>query len=114
MRTAMKKYLLRSLVCLILCLLPCVSGAVLVAQTELVSGKIAQINDDHSVTLDDGSVYRPSRQGLKVDLRPGEAVTLRYLVEPSGDKMFFEYAPGMKSLEPLKPYSPKPEERQNK
>lgn len=114
MRTVMKKILLKYLACFILCLLPCVSGAVLVAQTELVSGKIVQINDDSSVSLDNGSIYRPSREGLKVELRPGETVTLRYLIETSGEKVFFEYAPGMDSLTPLAPYSPKSEDRQEK
>lgn len=97
-----------------LCLLPSASGAVLAVKTELVSGKIVQIYNNRSVKLDNGSVYRPSRKGLKIDIQTGEAVTLRYLVETSGEKVFFEYAPGMGSLAPLAPYSPKAEERQNK
>ena len=114
MRTAMKKNLSVYSFCLILLLLPCVSGAALVAKTELVSGKIVQIYPNHSVKLDNGVTYLPSSKGLDVNLRAGEAVTLRYTVEPSGEKKFFEYAPGIGSLEPLRPYTPKPEDRQNK
>ena len=114
MRIIMKRIPLVYFLGLMLCLLPCVSGAALVVKTELVSGKIVQISGDRSVKLDNGSVYRPSRTGLKVDLPVGEAVTLRYYVETSGQKVFFEYAPGMGSLVPLAPYSPKAGDRQNK
>lgn len=107
MRIAMKKKRLVYSLCLILCLLPCVGGAALVIKTELVSGKIVQIYGDRSVKLDNGFVYLPSRKGLKVNLPAGEAVTLRYTGEVSGKKVFFEYAPGMGSLSPLVPYSPK-------
>lgn len=114
MRTAMKKNLLAYFVGLILCLLPCTSRAVLVVKTEIVSGKIVQIYINGSVKLDNGVVYLPSRQGLNVNMRAGEAVTLRYIVETSGEKKFFEFAPGIGSLKPLPPYVPKAEDRQNK
>lgn len=114
MRMAMKKKLLAHLAALILCVVPSTSGAVLVAKTWVVSGKIVQVYGNRSVKLDNGVVYIPSRKSLNVNLRPGEAVTLRYLVESSGEKKFFEYAPGGRSLEPLPPYSPKVEDRRNK
>ena len=114
MRTAMKKNLPAYFVCLILCLLPCMSRAALVAKAEVVSGKIVQIYTNGSVKLDNGVVYLPSRQGLNINMRAGEAVTLRYIVEPSGEKKFFEYAPGAGSLKPLPPYLPKAEGKRNK
>lgn len=114
MRTAMKKISLVYSFWLILCLFPSVGGAALVVKTELVSGKIVQVYADGSVKLDNGATYRPSRKGLKVDIRAGEAVTLRYMVEASGEKKFFEYAPGIGSLVPLPPYSPNAEDMRNK
>lgn len=114
MRNAMKKTHLAYFVALIVCLLPCTSGAVLVAKTEVVSGKIVQIYGNRSVKLDNGVIYLPSRKGLSVNLQPGAAVTLRYMVETSGEKKFFEYAPGIGSMEPLPPYAPKAEERRDK
>ena len=113
MRAAMKKKSLVGFLCLILWF-PCVSGAALVIKTELVSGRIVQGYADGSVKLDNGSIYRPSRKGLNIDIKPGEAVTLRYMVEPSGEKKFFEYAPGLGSLAPIPPYSPKAEDKRNK
>lgn len=115
MRNPKKNTLLAFLVgLLILCLLPMGSLAALVVQTEVASGKIVQLNADHSVKLDNGMSYRPSRPGLTVDVPAGAPVTLRYYVESSGDKVFFEYAPGLDALAPLPPYVPDEKERKNK
>lgn len=114
MRTAMKKNSLVGFLCLVLSLFPCVSGAALVIKTELVSGRIVQVYADGSVKLDNGSIYRPSRKGMNIDIKQGEAVTLRYMVEPSGEKKFFEYAPGIGGLAPIPPPSPKAGDKRNK
>lgn len=83
-------------------------------KTALVSGRIAQLYSDRSVKLDNGMVYKPSRKNLKIGLKKGDLVTLRYYVESSGNKVFFEYVPGQGGLAPLPPYSPKPSDRQHK
>lgn len=83
-------------------------------KTALVSGRIAQLYSDRSVKLDNGMVYKPSRKNLKIGLKKGDLVTLRYYVESSGNKIFFEYVPGQGGLAPLPPYSPKLSDRQHK
>lgn len=114
MRYPKKNIFLTSLACLMsLCLLPMVCWAALVVETAVVSGKIVQINTDHSVKLDNGIVYQPSRQTLNVDLAVGAPVTLRYMVEGEGGKVFFEYAPGLDSLSPLPRYAPSAEDKEN-
>lgn len=114
MRTVIKRTPLAFLVVLSLWLLPCTSGAVLVVKTDVVSGKIVQIYANRSIRLDNGVIYLPSRKGLSVNLAPGETVTLRYMIENTGEKKFFEYAPGVGSLAPLPPYSPKAEDKRDK
>ena len=91
-------------------LLPAVALAVLTVQTQVVSGRIVAAHANNAVQLDNGSVYRPSRKGLKVDLRPGENVTLRYYKGQTGELVFFEYKPGVDSLAPLPP-APEPARR---
>jgi hypothetical protein len=83
------------------------SWAVLVVQTEVVSGNIAQKYEDRSVKLDNEKVYQPSREGVSIDLPVGSPVTLRYVVENSGKNIFFEFAPGLNSLKQLEPVLPK-------
>lgn len=98
-----------ALCCLMaLCLLPAVVSAALTVQTAIVSGRIVTHYENNSVKLDNGAVYRPSRKGLKVALRPGEAVTLRYYREQYGGLVFFEYAPGVNSLPALPSDQPPP------
>lgn len=91
---------------IISCLVPTMSSAVVVVQTEIVSGNITQKFDDHSVKLDNGTVYYPSRMGLMVDLPIGEPVTLR-IVEETDRAVFLEYAAGTNSLQDLSPMLPK-------
>jgi len=87
---------------LISCFAPVMSWSVVAVQTEVVSGNIAQKYDDHSVKLDNGKIYYPSRNGLVVDVPVGESVTLR-IVEETDKKVFFEYAPGLNSLKEIPP-----------
>nr|MDA3834117.1 hypothetical protein [Spirochaetales bacterium] len=78
MRNKIKRLVLIS-VCfsMVLCLFPAMSWARLVVQTEIVSGKIVHAYDDHSVKLNNGKTYQPSREGLTIDLPVGASVTLR-------------------------------------
>ena len=101
-----KKNSLIYLSCFFVLLLPAISLAALVVKTELVSGKIAQLHNDRSVSLSNGLVYKPSRKGLTIDLQKGTPVTLRYYVDNSGARIFFEYAAGEGSLAPMPSYSP--------
>jgi hypothetical protein len=85
------------------CLVPAMSWAVLAVQTEVASGNIIQKYEDHSVKLDNGIVYHPSRQGLVINVQVGEPVTLRYVVEDPGKNVFIEFAPGLNSLKASPP-----------
>ena len=87
------------------CLFPAMSWAALAVKTEVVSGKIVQNNADRSVWLDNGNIYHPRREGLAINLKVGEPVTLRYVIEPDNKNVFFEFAPGLNSLKeiPLPP-----------
>jgi len=87
------------------CLFPAMSWAVLAVQTEVASGNIVQKYEDHSVKLDNGIVYHPSRQGLVINVQVGEPVTLRYVVEDPDKNVFIEFAPGLHSLNELPPES---------
>lgn len=87
----------------ILCLYPAMSQAIVAVQTEVVSGTILEKYDDHSVKLDNREIYLPSREGLVINLHTGEAVTLRYVVDDSDKKIFFEFAPGSHSLKNQQP-----------
>lgn len=84
-------------------LLPAMSWAALAAQTEVVSGKIVQQYPDHSVRLDNGKAYYPSREGIITNVQIGDPVTLRYSIEPDGKNIFFEFAPGLGSLQKIAP-----------
>jgi hypothetical protein len=79
-------------------LIPVLSWAMLSVQTDVVSGNITNKHADRSVKLDNGKTYRPSRDELVIDLKVGAPVTLRYMVEDSIN-IFFEFAPGLDSLE---------------
>lgn len=92
---------------MIFCFFPAMSWAVLVVQTEVVSGNIVRKYGDHSVKLDNGEIYRPSRKGLVVELPVGEPITLRYFVEEADKNVFFEFAPGLNSLKKPGPVFPK-------
>lgn len=93
---------------IISCFLTTMSFARLVVQTEVVSGNIAQKYTNHAVKLDNGKTYQPSREGLTIDLPVGEPVTLR-IVEGVEKNVFFEFAPGLKSLEKIESQLPKEE-----
>jgi len=89
------------------CLYPAMTRAVVAIQTEVVSGNIAQKYENNAVKLDNGEIYQPSRKGLVVNLQIGEAVTLRYYVKNSETNVFFEFAPGLNSLNEQDPASVK-------
>jgi hypothetical protein len=71
--------------------LPAMSSARLVVQTKVVSGNITHKYENHAVKLDNGKIYKPSREGLSIDLPVGEPVTLRIVEE--ADKIVFSSLP---------------------
>ncbi|MFH1217461.1 MAG: hypothetical protein V1706_13250 [Pseudomonadota bacterium] len=85
------------------CLQASMSWAALALQAEVAFGNIVEKYEDHSLKLDNGVIYKPSREGLNVDVQIGESVTLRYIVEDSDNNVFFEFAPGLNSLHELPP-----------
>lgn len=80
------------------CLSPTPSKAAVAVQSEVVSGKIMQIYENHAIRLDNGEVYQPSRDNLIVNRQVGEHVSLRYVIEQDEKNVFFEIAPGTGSL----------------
>lgn len=107
MRYRIRNTVLRMMVCLtMLCGLPASGWSMLVVQTRVVSGHIVNQQADHSVRLDDGKLYIPSRKELAIDLAVGSPVTLRYYIEGSKQNVYFEYAPGLNSLQESKPALP--------
>ena len=100
MGTPRRKYVLCLLllgVCL--CCIPTLSKAIVGIQAQVVSGYITKLNMDHSVTLDNNKTYIPSRGSLIIDLPVGAAVTLEYYINNGNMNTFFEYAPGLNSLQ---------------
>lgn len=105
-----------NLLCLLAIILtPALGWAGLVVRTQVVSGKIAQIIDAKTVKLDNDQVYTSSRETLKMTLRPGDPVTLKYYVGQGSDKkVYFEYQPGLNSIPVDKTWEPKASERSHK
>lgn len=105
-----------SLWCLLVIILtPALGWAGLVVQTQVVSGKIVQIFDGKTVKLDNDQVYTASRPTLKMTLRPGDPVTLKYYAGQGSDKkVYFEYQPGIDALPADKPWAPQASERSHK
>jgi hypothetical protein len=87
-----------------ICCIPNISGAAVSIHTEIAWGHITQIYANHSVALDDGKIYYPSRGNLIVNIPVGGEVTLGYVVK-EGKNIFFEYAPGLNSLQNSAPAS---------
>lgn len=79
--------------------LPLNTWAAVAVQAELASGTISQINADHSITLDNGKRYFPSRTELLQNLAEGKTVTIRYIAEEGGKNIFFECVFGLNALE---------------
>lgn len=82
--------------------LPAMGMAVVGVRTELISGKIVALQSDQKIKLDNNVAYRPSHPGLKVNMKVGDVVTLRYYTEINGQRVYLEYAPGANSLTPQK------------
>jgi len=80
-------------------LLPVMSWAAIAVQTHAASGNIIQIEENGAIKLDNSKLYHPSRKGLVNDLQVNQSITLRYVVENGEKNVFFEYAPGLNSLE---------------
>jgi len=73
-------------------------------RTEVVSGKLLVVNVDNSIILDNKITYFPSRKSLRVGVKPGTVVTIRYAMQ-GGRRIFSELALGRNSLQPS-PASP--------
>ena len=84
---------------ILFCLLSSTTWAAIAIQTEVVSGMIVKVGSDHSVRLDNGKIYHPSRPELKIDSQAGQPITLRYTAVKGEKNIFFEYAPGLNSLQ---------------
>ncbi len=85
----------------IVCLNSSKSYAAMAVEAELVSGKIVQIYETNAIKLDNGKIYQPSREDLNVNVNINEPITLRVIVTNTDEYLFFDYAPGMNSLQML-------------
>ena len=95
----MKKYVFSCLLAFCVFMLPthAISGTQFVTQT--ASGLIQRVQNDGAVRLDDGHTYFPALKDQHVSLAQGQAVTLRYFLREGTTRMYFEFAPGISSLE---------------
>ena len=86
-------------------LMPLAGQARVFLETEVVSGTITAVQD-HAVELDgNGVFYYPANKEIKMNLKPGRVVTLRYYVDQSGQpvRKYVEYAAGKNKLAPKTP-----------
>lgn len=98
------RFLFMALFCLALMPLP--GQARILIQTEVVSGVIARVDGNAVSLVGDQTVYYPDNERIKMELKPGNTVTLRYYVDHHGDqptRKYFEYAPGKNTLAKIIP-----------
>lgn len=88
---------------LLFCLIPAMSLAAVAIDTKVVSGTITNKDADNAITLDDGIIYTPSRQGLVIDVQVGQPISLKYTIEAEGKHVFFDYAPGLSAIQAIHP-----------
>jgi len=73
------------------CLFSASSQAQIFVQTGVDVGRIVSLNTDHSITLDNRTIYTPARQDIILnDLHPGDIVSIDYTLEASNSKVYFE------------------------
>ena len=80
------------------CLSPAVGWAALAVKSDVVSGNVVRINEDHSIVINNEKTYHPSRKSIEIDVAVGQPISLRYIVEEGDRYVFFEYAPGLNTL----------------
>lgn len=83
------------------CLSPAAGWAALVVKSDVVSGNVVKINEDHSIVINNGKTYHPSRKSLEIDVAVGQPISLRYIVEDIDRYVFFEYALGLNTLKKI-------------
>ncbi|MDD2464687.1 MAG: hypothetical protein PHI97_11890 [Desulfobulbus sp.] len=71
--------------------------------TKTASGTIIQIRPNHVVQLNDGNYYLPSRPELASTLKPGQTVSLRYVVDRNKQNVFFECTQGLNAYKEQSP-----------
>ena len=107
MRTRIPKILVcLSLLTICVGLFPAEGRAAVAVQIETISGTIVAKTADQTIRLANGQTYHPSRQELAPEVAIGQPITLRYYVEGGERNVFFEFAPGVNSLEESPPITP--------
>ena len=90
----------------LLFLLPTMALAVVAVETHTVSGRIVTIETNDAIRLDNGNIYRPSRDGLTAGIQAGQPVTLRYMITADEQFVFFECSPKLTSMDETAPARP--------
>lgn len=67
------------------------SQARVFVQTGIDVGQVTIIGTDHSITMDNGLVYRPARSSIALDnLHAGDMVSICYTVGAKKSRMYFK------------------------
>jgi len=83
---------------ILFCMFPAANMAAVAVQSEIASGHVVKVSQDYSIEIDNGKVYHPSREELKINVAVGDPVSLKYVVQDADKNVYFEYAPGLNTL----------------
>jgi len=91
----------------ILGMIPLHSNAKLFITTQIAVGEIATINNN-VIEFDDGSVFHPAKEDTKLEVNPGNLVTIEFYTSPEDVNFYLNIALGSNTLTP----SPEPERKE--
>ena len=89
------------------CIFPSTLNAGVFIQTKIVSGQVVSITESNTIEMDDGFLYYPAKKNMRISVRQGEYISIRYYVDGNdqGKRKYIKYAPGKNSLKQT--YAPK-------
>ncbi|MCF6245803.1 MAG: hypothetical protein L3J69_00435 [Desulfobacula sp.] len=95
-----KSYILHIItgIALLAIILPSGVTAKIFIETSLIAGQVISISEKNIIQLDNGSVYLPAHENIKLNIVPGQIVTIRYYILDQEEKRYIEVAPGKNSL----------------
>lgn len=86
-----------SMIFTIACLIASFVSAKVEIDTEIVTGKIKNI-ENHVIVLDNNIIYYPVNELLRVDLGAGEFIALKALKDNSGKMIYIDFKAGKDSI----------------
>ncbi len=63
----------------------------------VASGQIVVLNEN-VITLDDGNRYYPESENQQLNVYAGQKVSIRYVIDEDGNRIYSKTAPGLNSL----------------